>query len=90
MLDKQKLSKIVGSANVTYESTALEDYSRDVSFVNAIRPICIVKPQKATDIQQIIKLANKTQTALVPVSSGSPHFRGDTTEGLTTAKCRHA
>ena len=29
-----------------------------------------------------LKLANETQTPLVPVSSGPPHFRGDTVPGI--------
>jgi hypothetical protein len=32
-------------------------------------------------VEEIIKLANETNTPLVPVSSGSPHFRGDTVPG---------
>ena len=81
MIDKQKLAKIVGPSNVTYDPAVLESYSKDVSFVNAIRPACIVQPKKANDVQKIIKLANETQTPLVPVSSGAPHFRGDTVPG---------
>lgn len=81
MIDKQKLTKIVGSGNVAYEQEALDDYSRDMSFVNQVRPACVVKPKKADDIQKIIHLANETRTPLVPVSSGAPHFRGDTVPG---------
>jgi len=82
MIDKQKLIKIVGAGNVDYEQAALDDYSRDVSFVNQIRPACVVKPKKAGDVQKIIQLANKSETPLVPVSSGAPHFRGDTVPTL--------
>jgi FAD/FMN-containing dehydrogenase len=78
MIDKQKLVKIVGAGNVCTEPADLEPYSRDISFVNQLRPACVVKPGKAADVQKIIKLANETQTPLVPVSSGAPHFRGDT------------
>ncbi len=81
MIDKQKLVKIVGAGNVAYEQAALDDYSRDMSFVNQVRPAAVVKPKKAGDVQKIINLANKTQTPLVPVSSGAPHFRGDTVPG---------
>jgi FAD/FMN-containing dehydrogenase len=38
----------------------------------------VVKPQTNQDIQKLVKLANETLTPLVPVSSGPPHFRGDT------------
>jgi FAD/FMN-containing dehydrogenase len=81
MITKQKLVKTVGAANVTYDAAALESYSRDVSFVNQVRPACIVRPRKAADVQALVKLANETHTPLVPVSSGAPHFRGDTVPG---------
>lgn len=82
MIDKQKLTKIVGAGNVAYDPAALEEYSRDMSFVNQVRPACVVRPKKAGDVQKIIQLANKTETPLVPVSSGAPHFRGDTVPTL--------
>ena len=78
MIDKQKLEKTVGPRNVVYKQAALEKYSKDMSFVNQVRPACVVRPKQANEVQKIIKLANKTQTPLVPVSSGPPHFRGDT------------
>jgi FAD/FMN-containing dehydrogenase len=82
MIPKEKLSKIVGAGNVKDDPTTLEQYSSDMSFVNAIRPACVVKPKNAGEIQDIIKLANETKTALVPISSGPPHFRGDTVPSI--------
>jgi hypothetical protein len=81
MIEKEKLSKIVGARNVSFNQATLDTYSRDVSFVNSIKPVCVVKPKSAAEVQKIVKLANKTGTPLVPVSSGSPHFRGDTVPG---------
>ncbi len=81
MIEKEKLVKIVGAGNVSYEQTALDEYSRDMSFVNTVRPVCVIKPTNAGDIQKIVNLANETLTPLVPVSSGPPHFRGDTVPG---------
>ena len=81
MIEKEKLVKIVGAGNVMYEQTALDEYSKDMSFVNTVRPVCVVKPTNADDIQKIVNLANETLTPLVPVSSGPPHFRGDTVPG---------
>ena len=81
MIAKVKLVKIVGAGNVTYEQTALDEYSKDMSFVNTVRPVCVVKPKNAGDVQKIVNWANETFTPLVPVSSGSPHFRGDTVPG---------
>ena len=78
MIDKQKLVNIVGTGNVSDRQASLDIYSSDMSFVNQVRPACVVRPKTEKDVKKIIKLANKTQTPLIPVSSGSPHFRGDT------------
>jgi FAD/FMN-containing dehydrogenase len=82
MIAKDKLVKIVGAGNVSNDQATLDSYSRDISFVNAIRPACVVKPKNAGDIKKIVSLANETSTPLVPVSSGPPHFRGDTVPGI--------
>jgi len=81
MVAKEKLVKIVGAANVSDKQATLDEYSSDMSFVNPVRPAYVVKPKNTDAIQKLVKLANKTQTPLVPVSSGPPHFRGDTVPG---------
>ena len=81
MIEKEKLVKIVGADNVNDEKSMLEEFSKDMSFVNSIRPVCVAKPNNSDDIQKIVNLANETLTPLVPVSSGPPHFRGDTVPG---------
>jgi FAD/FMN-containing dehydrogenase len=73
-----ELVKIVGSSNVLDNPGALEEYSRDSSFVPPLRPRCVVKPGNVEEVQAIVKWANETLTPLVPISSGPPHFRGDT------------
>ncbi len=82
MIKAGKLEKIVGARNVCRDQAALEAYSRDMSFVSGARPECIVKPGTAGEVGQIVKLARESQTPLVPVSSGPPHFRGDTVPGM--------
>lgn len=77
-----KLAEIVGTSHVSFDHAALEEYSKDMSFVNRVRPLCIVKPINAEEVQRIVKLANETLTPLVPVSSGPPHFRGDTVPAM--------
>jgi FAD/FMN-containing dehydrogenase len=81
MIKVEKLAKIVGAANVSQKPAVLNEYAADMSFVNALKPACVIKPKNAGEIQKIVKLANKTLTPLVPVSSGPPHFRGDTVPG---------
>ena len=82
MIEKEKLVKIVGAGNISYEQATLDEYSSDISFVNTVRPICVVRPANTDAIRKIVNLANETLTPLVPVSSGPPHFRGDTVPGI--------
>lgn len=77
-MKEEDLIQIAGPGNVSREAAALDGYSRDISFVNAIKPRYVVRPQTKQAIQKLVKLANQTQTPLVTVSSGPPHFRGDT------------
>jgi FAD/FMN-containing dehydrogenase len=78
MMDKQKLIEVVGEANVLDDPATLAAYSKDMSFVNQTKPACVVKPHAAGEVKQLVAIANETRTPLVPVSSGPPHFRGDT------------
>jgi FAD/FMN-containing dehydrogenase len=81
MVHIAKLAKIVGSQFVTDDQASLKDYSSDMSFVNPVRPAQVVKPKSSAEIHEIVALAKENQTPLVPVSSGAPHFRGDTVPG---------
>jgi FAD/FMN-containing dehydrogenase len=81
MIEKEKLEEIVGVGSVSYEQAILERYSRDLSFANPVKPACVVRLANAGQMQKIVNLANETLTPLVPVSSGAPHFRGDTVPG---------
>ncbi len=78
MIEKEKLIEIVGAAGVTDDAQTLDAYSKDMSFANQTRPAFVAKPKNAGEIRQLVAFANKTLTPLVPVSSGPPHFRGDT------------
>jgi FAD/FMN-containing dehydrogenase len=81
MVEAAKLARIVGAGNVSSQSALLDEYARDMSFVNPLQPACVVRPRNAADVEKIIRLANRTKTPLVPVSSGPTHFRGDTVPG---------
>lgn len=76
------MADIVGNDNADDAPATLEAYSRDVSFVNPVRPACVAWPRTAGQVRELVKLANETNTPLVPVSSGPPHFRGDTVPGI--------
>lgn len=75
---KQKLVGIVGAKNVFDSQEILESYAKDQSFAVPMMPLLVVKPENAAQVQELVKWANETKTPLVPVSSGAPHFKGDT------------
>jgi FAD/FMN-containing dehydrogenase len=82
---KDELMKIVGAEKVTDDPVALDAYSRDLSFTTPRRPLLVVRPGNADDVQNIVRWANGTGTPLVPVSSGPPRFRGDSVPGAEGA-----
>jgi FAD/FMN-containing dehydrogenase len=75
---KQALIDIVGSGFVADDPAILESYSRDESFAAPRRPWFVVKPKDVQQVQALVQWANETATPLIPVSSGPPHFHGDT------------
>jgi FAD/FMN-containing dehydrogenase len=78
MSEKSQLQDIVGNERVIDDPVALEEYSRDHSFVSPRKPSLVVKPKTGEEIRQVVKLANKEAFPLIPVSSGPPRFHGDT------------
>jgi FAD/FMN-containing dehydrogenase len=68
----------VGTESVIDDPVVMERYSSDMSFVSTRRPEFVVKPGNANQVQELVSWANGTLMPLVPVSSGPPHFRGDT------------
>ena len=78
MIEEAKLKSAVGARNVINDPAILDEYAEDMSFVSRHQPDCLVKPRNIADIEKLVKLAKETRTPLVPVSSGPPHFRGDT------------
>jgi len=82
---KSELSKIVGSSNVIDDPVVLENYSKDCSFSQSIMPRMVVKVKNVQEVQKIVRWANNTGIPLVPVSSGPPHYKGDTVPGVPEA-----
>lgn len=78
MITKKQLIELVGDDNVSQDPGMLEAHSNDMSFVDKIRPAYIVKAKDSETIQKLITWAKETSTPLIPISSGPPHFRGDT------------
>ena len=82
---KEHLIAVVGAENVADDAQTLESYSCDESFVAARKPWFVVRPKNAEEVIALVKWANESQTPLVPVSSGPPHFHGDTVPSLPEA-----
>ncbi|MGD1118582.1 MAG: FAD-binding oxidoreductase [Dehalococcoidales bacterium] len=78
MANKEELVAILGLEKVDAEQDLLEDYARDRSFARPLMPRALVRPGNVSEVQAIVQWANQTHTPLVPVSSGPPHFHGDT------------
>jgi hypothetical protein len=72
------LLKTFRKEQIMDDPETLEAYSRDGSFVHPLKPRLAVKPVNVEQIEALVRWANQTATPLVPVSSGQPHFRGDT------------
>jgi FAD/FMN-containing dehydrogenase len=75
---KAELITLVNQENVLDNPEIMENYSRDQSFARALKPRFAVKPTSVDEVQKIVRWANQTSTPLVPISSGPPHFHGDT------------
>src|SRR4030042_311195 len=78
--DKKKagLIGIVGEDGVLENPEIGEIFPLSCDQIPAMRPRFRLKPTNVDDVQKIVHWANQTGTPLVPVSSGEPHFRGDT------------
>jgi FAD/FMN-containing dehydrogenase len=74
---KQKLTRIVGAANVSDNPEALLSYSRDCSLSTPRMPNYIARPKNTEEVQAVVKLANESGVPIVPCSSGI-HFYGNT------------
>ncbi len=82
---KDQLKKIFGAENVLDDSATLEQYAGDKSFAKSIAPSFVVKAKSAEQVEALVKLANEEKFPIVPVSSGAPHYRGDTVPSVPGA-----
>ncbi len=79
------LATLISQGNIEDNPEILDSFSRDQSFARAMKPRLVVKPGNVEEIQKIVKWANQNRTPLVPVSSGPPHFHGDTVPSVSEA-----
>ena len=78
MVTQSGLTEVMGAGNVSADPALLEAYAGDHSFVGKMTPRFVVKVDGLEAVRKLVKLAKETGTGLVPVSSGGPHFYGDT------------
>lgn len=78
---REQLIGIVGEKNVSNDPGVLQEYSSDCSFSEPMNPRFLARVEDADQVAAIVKWGNETKTPLVPVSSGPPHFHGDTVPG---------
>ncbi len=75
MINKNELAKIVGKENVSDAQTVLLKYSSDHSLVPPGAPDFVVWPTSSEQVSDVLKLSNKNNTPVIPVSS-QVHFNG--------------
>lgn len=78
MVTDKALREIMGEENVSADESVLEGYASDMSFVGRVVPRFVARIDSRERLQELVRLAKETATPLVPVSSGGPHFHGDT------------
>jgi len=75
---KAELTAIIGSTGVSEDPEIENSFCTNASPLPSIRPRFKVIPKNVSEVQEIVRWANRTRTPLVPVSSGEPHLRGAT------------
>ncbi|MCX8044916.1 MAG: FAD-binding oxidoreductase [Desulfobacterota bacterium] len=75
---KEALAQIVDGEHVCDNPEVIAAYASDNSFDPPKKPLAVVRPTDSSQVQALVAWAYKTKTPLVPVSSGPPHFLGDT------------
>jgi FAD/FMN-containing dehydrogenase len=75
---RDRFAALLTPPAVSNEPALLEGFASDISFAPKCSPALVVYPESCAQVQKIVAEANQTKTPLIPVSSGPPHFRGDT------------
>jgi FAD/FMN-containing dehydrogenase len=76
--EREALVRIVGSENIVDDPAVLGAYAKDESLASPLVPWFVARPGCTEEVQKLVLWANETGTPLVAVSSGPPHFHGDT------------
>jgi len=82
---RASLTEIAGETAVIENPPLGEAFSLAHDLTPPMRPRFKIKPGNVDEVQRIVAWANKTRTPLVPVSSGGPHMRGDSSPRVPDA-----
>lgn len=85
MISKNEFQAVIGRGSVTDDPQVLESYASDNSYTAPKKPALVVSPTTRDEVIAVVKLAHAKDVKLVPVSSGPPHFRGDTIPAVKDA-----
>jgi glycolate oxidase len=77
-MESAAFSNPLGPEALSADPALLASYAFDASGAGGQTPSLVVYPRSREDVQKIVREAIRTATPLVPVSSGPPHFHGDT------------
>jgi FAD/FMN-containing dehydrogenase len=66
-----ELQSIVGSSNISNDEIILYSYSEDSSPFPSRKPAVVVRVSETSEVAQIMKIANKTKTPVVPAGGRS-------------------
>jgi FAD/FMN-containing dehydrogenase len=75
---REGLTRIVRPDQTSDDAATLNEFSRDCSLVSGSRPWLVAYPESKDEVKGIVRLASEFKIPLVPVSSGPPHFHGNT------------
>ncbi len=81
----EDLANIVGKERVKTDKEILESYKSSLNFLTGKAPECVVEPRNLEDVQNIVKLANEKEFALIPCSSKGNHVKGDAVPNVAGA-----
>jgi FAD/FMN-containing dehydrogenase len=79
------LVQIVGPSRIWDRPEAGDGISLASDLAPALPARYRVEPHKAGEVEAIVRWANETRTPLVPLSSGPPHLRGDSSPSVPLA-----
>ena len=73
-----ELAQVFPSERIVTKRDICAAFAFDESGTRGTEPVAVVEPLDLAELQALVKKARELKLPLQPVSSGPPHFRGDT------------